>query len=421
MEISTATRWEIREPPTLRFSVFTSDFKASLVETGAGIVEVGIAVPGVSIGPLAPLGLLRELANPLAFGAGSEVFAEAPGFRMDFTQPEAEPGLLCAPAPGTLGVYAVPLACGGENYGWYGRAAASSGDAVEGALSVSRPRTGAGGDDWYLSHAVFPGGTVLNAAARLVRRAGPESFVMTAGASAGERGMPDVFSHLLFSESGDGIDCAMLFGAAGPGYRTPKGSIPSEAALISGALSMYGTGLTVDASYDFAVGRGGFVPGSTIPTRHSFALTFNRRFPAAGKSAVTLEVAGKKTISWDDQGRREESARCAASLKARHGRLEAGGCVDCSQDGLGVTFTASARAGTRLRAGVEAAAHRIESEERSVSLLTSLHMSLRSGTLAVGAGVEKWPLMHTPADPWDCLTCTVTWSALSWVEPPGSP
>jgi hypothetical protein len=417
-ELTTSTSWEAGELPAVRLGISASDMRFSLLEYGQGRTMAGLTTPWLRFGPLTPSGLLREAANPLGFGAGSPVFLEATGLRLDLSLPGSPAGFLCAPVPGSLGFFSIPFASGGEEYGCFIRAAAPSGTAVESLLILSRPPAGASGDEWYLAHAPYPGGALLDAAARFTRADPAVSLAMTMGASAGERVAPDLFVHLLFTGEGDGIDLGLLFGAAGPGYRTPRGDVSAEAALVSGAVALRGDGLTVDATYDYAVGRVGFTPGAALPTRQTIGLSVSRRYPATGKNPTRLELAGKKIISWDERARREESARCSASVRARMGRVDLQAGMECSEDGLGISLTADTKPGLHFSAGLDAGFYGVESTDRRASLVANLRWSLAGGALTVKAGVEHWPLLSAPPDPGDCLTCTLSWSARSWVEDP---
>ncbi len=145
----------------------------------------GISSPWLLAGPLVSRGLLRLAADPLGFSAESPVFEEGTALALDASLAATRRGVVLAPLPGILGLFARD-GPEGQGYGAFTTVSPGAGVLLDGLLLSSGPAASAAGDEWYFDRGPSPGGRVTHGCARVSLGAGDLGWTAAAGASSAE-------------------------------------------------------------------------------------------------------------------------------------------------------------------------------------------------------------------------------------------
>ena len=216
---------------------------------GVSARAFGLCAQGLLVGPVRPTGLLRELADPLGFGPGSDVFGEPSGLRLDTAFSPERRGVAIGGPPGGCTLYlmrAGPVLCSGfllDRPGLQGAGA-------ELLLGASEPSAGPPEDRWYLAEPGHPGGLLCHAAARLARRGAGVRGAAAAGLSVGERVPPEGFLRCSLRAEQGRWQGDLLAVAASAGYVSPEGRLGDWSRAV-GMRLRFGPGEPFSASGEY--------------------------------------------------------------------------------------------------------------------------------------------------------------------------
>jgi len=186
---------------------------------------LGISGPLVTSGPVSLRGILAQLYNPLAHGAGSDVFADAAGLALNIDLDVAgRRGLQLRVIPGhwdLIGVYKkrVGAQLGSVITLPFGRRTECT---VVGLLSAP-PDQLEDQQAWYAEDPLFPGGLISHLAGSLTVELDPLRLRLVAAASAGRLVGPRTFATLQLHRKAPPADLDLLLGYCSPRYFTPEG------------------------------------------------------------------------------------------------------------------------------------------------------------------------------------------------------
>jgi hypothetical protein len=333
------------------------------VERGIGLepefLALGLASPWCALGPLAPCGLLRELADPLGYSPGSEVFAEEAGFRLEGSlEGASRRGLWLEPFPDSLGLFALgvptqhrnaggaglfggaPLglvqAGGVTRFRWpaagrqSGRISTPGSAEVEALallslLAFTAPAAGA--QDWLCERPPFPGGKLAHLAGRLRLEAeedGRLACIILSAASGGQRVLPGAFGLCALEAAGKAWNAQGLFGVCSPDYRTPEGGLYSGAWTTGLSLQIRPWGAwRLDGSWRRKVDRPPAAPARNLPGTEEGELGVRLEVPlrAGGRMEVEADALARARYAADGGVEPAVNGGLEAYLRGKRGRL----------------------------------------------------------------------------------------------------
>jgi hypothetical protein len=376
---------------------------------------VAVMLPWMRLGPLRATGVMREASDPLGFTAWSGVFRERTGLAVKSSLPAGEQGFLCMPIPDDLGLFCVPLPEGGLEYGCFCSLPPRGGVSAEGFISLSRPEASEPGEEWYCTMPAFPGGSLLDAAARLLLRLPSFVIAATAGASSAERAEPGMFGHLCLSTEGRGVSASLLIGGADAAYRTPEGEGVAAMLVLSMLLETARAPCTARLGYTAEIGHPGFAPMPVLPTRETATMTLARILAGGRETAAAWETTGsveaRKSISFDTDGCRAETARYCALIRTAAREGEGRAEVSWSDDGgwgCALSFLSAASAGVSL--GLDAELGDLASEDRTGSALARIQYRGGESAVSVRAGLDACPLRQGAAALAERFILRISWT-----------
>jgi hypothetical protein len=242
----------------------------------AGSLAFGVSLPRLRAGTLAPSGLLREAANPLGFGAGSDVFREDTGLRLDGSAgTPARLGVLLMPVAGVLGLYVAEGQVRGGELGIFAVLQPARGVTVDVLACAADPdppdpagqpgpaaQPPSSSGDWYGAPASVG---VRGVAAARLRAAGPGmSASITAGVSAGAQGGQGHFLHAAAKAAGRVLSAALLIGVADGGWRNLAGRRSAAEARACARLRVSGPSGAAEADACVEAGMPPFGAGAAV-------------------------------------------------------------------------------------------------------------------------------------------------------------
>jgi len=310
--------------------------------------------PLLRVGPLVPSGLLRELADPLGFDAGSYVFEERSGFTVDGSSTARPAGFVCLP-PGAIGVFGAPLEEGGAELGAFLNSAPRKPWRAEAAAWFSEPPAVRFGDSWYRVNAPFPGGQLLDVGCRLRTVLPGISFGATFGGSLGTSTGPGWLLQLNGTAAAGPLEVSFFGGGSG-GYRSPSGTVSPAAWRASGRGRLAVSESTAELCCTLEIARPGFAPRPYLAERLEIGVVYERGFRVADGTRGAFRFEAAKRIDTDPQGNGREDARCSGGFSLSSGRLGASVALSwSSQSGAAgravVTFDPAELAALEVQAG----------------------------------------------------------------------
>ncbi|MFI5367513.1 MAG: hypothetical protein ACHQ1F_00735 [Spirochaetia bacterium] len=365
----------------------------------------------LAYGPVTGEGLLREASNPLGFSAGSDVFAERTGVRLDGSLPAGPSGLLCMPLPGTLGFYCLPCQNRAQVRGCFASIQAVAGFRVEGFLSFSRLEPESLSEEWFLSTPEDPGGAMTSGGVRL----GVDFYGLSLGATVAgsfpERAPSGSFQLLRGSWHENGIFAEALVGRIDAAYRRPDGRDFTAGSAFSGSAGLEGTVNSARVSYAVCVDQPGFAPRPFVQGSEVMGLKIEHCFAAGAGLDVTCRAEGEKRITRDCMGAREETSRWSGSLRGRTGSLDAAASVDLNEPGgLGVSFSGAFQETRRSpRLSLES---RLEPPGRGglITVLAGIQLEWKDARLSLESGMEGWSLHASAMEAFRHFRLRISWS-----------
>ena len=279
---------------------------------------VGFSGPLITAGPVSLHGILAQLYNPLAHGAGSEVFSDAPALSLNIDlDVGSRRGLQWQAVAGRwslLGLYGEQI---GAQLGSalalpFGR---SSECALVGLLSSPPEKPG---DGWYAERPLFPGGPISHLAGSLRWELDPLCICLAAAAAAGQQVAPGAFATLLVRLYAAPADLDLLLGNCSPEYFTPEGDrgdlewvAAARAERIIGALH-FSAGCRKELSpppllpQAFRESRDQLEAGIRVNSRSASGWTWciradaemQREWSTAGQGSSRYRVQAGSTLDW---------------------------------------------------------------------------------------------------------------------------
>ena len=188
---------------------------------------LGIASPLITAGPVSLRGILAQLYNPLAHGAGSDVFSDPADLTLNIDLDVASRrGIQLGVIPGQWNLVGLYRETVGIQLG--SSITVPIGPRVEGGFAglLSSPpgRLAADSDgSWYAEDPLFPGGLISHLAGSLTLEHDPLRLRLVAAASAGRLVGSGTFATLQLHRRAPPADLDLLVGYCSPRYFTPEG------------------------------------------------------------------------------------------------------------------------------------------------------------------------------------------------------
>ncbi len=186
---------------------------------------VGLSGPLITFGPVSFRGILAQLYNPLAQGAGSDVFADTADLCLNIDLDLAgRRGVQLRIIPGYWNLIGVHEKRIGAQLGSVitvplGRRTNCS---LVGLLSAP-PDQLEDEQAWYVEHPLFPGDLISHLAGSLSWQLIPFCISLGVAASAGRWVGPGTFATLQLRRNAPPADLDLLLGYCSPAYFTPEG------------------------------------------------------------------------------------------------------------------------------------------------------------------------------------------------------
>jgi len=373
---------------------------------------LALSSPWLVCGPVVGEGLLREASNPLGFSAGSDVFAERTGVRLDGSLPACRPGLLCMPLPEALGLYSLPCSNGARAYGCFASIMASTGFRVEGFLSFSKSESEGFGEEWFLSTPEDPGGAMASGGVRLEVDFRALSLGATVGGSFPERAPSGSFQLLHGSWHGNDFFAEGLAGRIDAAYRRPDGQACTAGSAFSGSAGAEGQAGSAKLSYAVCVDQPGFAPRPFLQSSEVMGLVLERAFAAASGLDAVCRTEAERRISRDCMGDRQEARRWAASLRGKTESLDAEASLELNEPGgIGVSFTGAFQQTHRSpRFSLESRLEPLGLGCPVLTVLAGLQLWWKEARLSLETGMEEWTVSTNAADAARHFRLSVSWS-----------
>jgi hypothetical protein len=397
---------------TLRLFCAWQDCASTAGGPEAALPTLALSSPWLIFGPVSPMGLLREASNPLGFSPRSDVFVERTGLLLDGSLPPGSPGFLCMPLPDVFGLFCLPCARGALAYGCFVNIQPAAECRAECFLTLTESRPESLGEEWFSASPANPGGVVMVTGARLLLDFPGLSLGMTFGGSQSERSPPGSFCHLRGSWHGDGLFAEAILGSADRTYRRPGGMGSEGVSALSGSVGIEQSSGSAKISYSLSFAQPGFAPRPLRASREVMGIALEQDFAAAAGLDLSCRAEAEKRMTRVPSGDRQETGRCAASLKGRIGGFEAGTRVEVNDPG-GIDISLSGGfplAGGGPRLFLEARMERVASACPVLTALLALHLERKDSTLMIESGIDGCSLRAGASDAMKHFRLKVSWS-----------
>jgi hypothetical protein len=342
---------ELEDPArtALRLELRTPGWRFLALERQAGVdpeyLAFGLGSAWCALGPLAPRGLLRELADPLGFSPASEVYAEPTGFRLDGTlQGACRRGLWLEPVPGHLGLFALHRNPD-EAEPWLGGILGRGAPGLLQAGGVIRlrqpgwaevqalalwslpPAPESSAQEWLEERPGFPGGSLLHlgGSLRLEPPPGRLACCLLAAASGGGRVAPGLFALWKLDAEGGAWAAQGLLGASTADYRLPEGELYPGAWAAGLRLELRPRpALRLSGRWQYRVDRPPATPEADLPgTREGqLAARLEVPLPAGGRLEAGAEAEGRAKYAADGLVEESAGAGLELALGGKAGRID---------------------------------------------------------------------------------------------------
>jgi len=348
----TAQRLELRMP----------GWRLLALERGAGLdtdyLAFGLSSAWLALGPVAPRGLLRALADPLTYSPNSEVFAEPTGFRLEGAlQGASRRGLWLEPLPGCLGLFALhrppesaqPWTAGPFGGGALGLVQAGAAACLRRPASrqVSPPGRSpawrpaftearalallslppapvpdSSPQDWLYERPPFPGGSLLHLAGSLRRESGAAggrlACFLLGAASGGQRVPAGLLGLWRLAAEGGTWSAQGLLGACTADYRQPEGELYPGAWAAGLRLELRPwPALCLAGCWQCRVDRPPPVPEGTLPKTEEGGLSARLELPLRAGGCLEARAEANRRAKYAADGAVQPSAGAGLDLALR--------------------------------------------------------------------------------------------------------
>jgi hypothetical protein len=417
-----AVKFDVDEGDAL-FSIACLDSAALLEGQCAESLAVSLSLPWMRIGVLSPTGILREAQNPLAYSAASQVFMERAGLALEASEAAATPGILCMPVPDALGLFCVPGPGGVPSFGCFGACEPLASFSLDGFATVSQPDAADPGEEWFFTSPPFPGGALVVSAARLSCRLPPVSASASAGISFGERVPPGGYFHLDCQAAGKNAHGALLFGGRDGTYRTAAGKASPAALSWAGSAGVQQPAGSVDIAYSCAVELSAFAPRPFMRSTEHASVTLEKELLRGTRVTLSCRVSAEKGLSFDGEGRRDDTARFLGSATAEGKGFQANAGFEMAVPGASqaepssqtILFSVDAPRISRVVGGSLEARLDFRPGGAELSAVLTFAFSRVGESVRLAAGVTNYPLRGSAGgtDSGGNLVLKVGWSTQS--------
>jgi len=394
LELSSVSEWP--GGLTLRAALRQQDLRlAAACQSGpeGQRIAAGLSLPWLTVGPLAPAGLVREAFNPAGFGAGSDVFVQRSGLLLDLSLPSRSSGVLFMPLPRTFGVFAGPTGAGGSRIGSFTSLLDAGGSGIEAFMSVSEAEAANPQEEWLLEHPLFPGGRILSGAARILLSSPVVGMAASVGYSSGDRYPPGIFAHTHVALRAQGFSLYFLLAEADRTYVTPSGEPCLDLSQISCAAVFSSAVGTLDCRVSRSLHGLPFSPGQSREHRDEASIAMERRLLDLAVFSLTARLEGSWIMHEYSGGDTVNETRCAALVTARWTPLQLSVSVSRTSEETSAVIAAAAsldRRGSSLGLkGTGSMTGRGEYAAMSCSADAFFSLRGKNVTVMIEAGIEK--------------------------------
>ena len=319
------------------------------------------------------------------------------------------------PIQDTLGCYCMSGPTGALQWGAFADGALAPGFGAAACLAVATLPAGRAGEVWLPGNARFPGGVLMDAAARIRLVAAAWSVETTVAASLAQREMPGAFWQLRAGASTDGVNAAVIVGGSAGSYRTLSGAVLEAATAAEAFVGAKRAGDLLEVRCAIAVARPGFAPGSFLFTKEEAGIKLGRELEGRNRCTLGWKAEAWKRIDRDTEGGRREESGCSASMHAATGVVE--GSAGLEHSSLrGLCFTSSCtfgNGGQWPRISLDACARHAGPGALELSFLAGLRTGNAGRSLSVRAGLEGCPARADAAEALRHLIVEVSWHSRS--------
>jgi hypothetical protein len=282
---------------------------------------LGIATPVVTAGPVALGGILPQLYNPLAHGAGSGVFSESTEVALDIgSDIGGRSGVVLEVIPRHWEWFVLYREDVGAQVGsliglsFGGRAAVE----LLGLLSNPSDQLRGGGEEsWFVDPPPFAGGLLSHLAGSFAFDLQPVSLYLSASVSGAQRVLPGAVYSLRATWTGRRSEIILLIGHCTDHFLTPEGRSGDLEWIFATRLVWYGRSSRLFGSYRREIDRLPLIPAPFRESRDLIALGAVATRRAASRCLLHLQAEAEMERRWSSSGFPEQGL-C----------LEGGGTLD---------------------------------------------------------------------------------------------
>ncbi len=269
---------------------------------------IGFSSPIISFGPLSRFGLLREIFNPLGYGAGSSVFYEKTDLRLNAAfSAGSRKGILWEPIPGRLGLFLFKSDERPVKSGALFSLPLNSDFLAEALILTSLPDDELDFDEWFADKAPYPGGRLVHMCGRFMVKRPYFKLLASSVICSGERIIPGYLTDLNLGFKYRKILLDILFGASTRSYLTPDGKT-SDDWLLAGSRIYWNPWepFSMTGVYIKSIAHPAIYPEQFIESSDEFSLEGETDFLLNRNLSIGLQVKGSKEISFSDSGKRSQ-------------------------------------------------------------------------------------------------------------------
>jgi hypothetical protein len=341
---------------------------------------LGLSSPLFTAGPVCLEGILAQLYNPLAQGAGSEVFSDPAGLALDIDLDVASrKGAQLTLVPGHWHLFAVGRETAGVQLGT--GLAIPFGRRVECELTgmLCAPPDGLSGSrdgPWYAEEPPFPGGLASHLAGSLSVDLSRARLYLVAAASGGRLAAPGSLGALHLSLAATCAELQLLIGHCSSAFVTPEGELGDLEWLLAARLDWEFGPARLRAGCRREIDRLPPLPAAFRQSRDRLNAGAELQWRAGSGCRLSVEADAGLELLWSSSGAADRKCRLEAqgSLDWRVWRLELGALESWQTAGkrlgqlclsvarhpswgkidLGVGYQGGAETGFHLAAALEA-------------------------------------------------------------------